>query len=43
MNFLPKDLNIIFDLVYQYIDCENDAFESEIDQYHHLVNVKLLS
>lgn len=42
-SLLPKDVNIVFDLVYQYIDCEKDIFESTIDQYHHLVNVKLLS
>lgn len=43
MTLLPKNINIVFDLVYQYIDCENDAFESETEQYHHLVNVKILT
>ena len=43
ISLLPKNLNIVFDMVYQYIDCEEDVFESDTDQYHHLVNVKILS
>tara|TARA_E500000178_G_scaffold355765_1_gene429683 strand:- start:881 stop:3172 length:2292 start_codon:yes stop_codon:yes gene_type:complete len=38
---LPKNLNIVFDLVYKFVDCEGNAFESEIEQYHQLVNVIL--
>ena len=37
---LPKG-TIVFDLVYDYVDCEGEALESD-KQVHHMVSVKIL-
>lgn len=39
-SILPKG-NIVFDLVYDYVDCEEDGLKSD-KQVHHMVSVKII-
>ncbi len=40
-NLLPKQKNIVFDLIYKHVDCQN-YIVNEKEQYHHMVNIEII-